>query len=73
MPCPHVTSSQYSGSLLAKRKGELVEIAQALHIPEPEVKIIELIRKIHEHLDSHESSLSNDPSFKGLYVRHRNR
>ncbi|EIW68709.1 hypothetical protein TREMEDRAFT_44531 [Tremella mesenterica DSM 1558] len=60
-------TSPYSGSLTAKRKAELVEIAQALDIPDADAKISELVKKIQQHLDMNETSLSKSPMFKGLY------
>ena len=63
--------SPFSGSLLAKRKPELVEIADALDISEPDARMSSLVKKIQAHLESNESTLSRDLTFKGLYVRRR--
>jgi hypothetical protein len=55
----------------SKRKHELVEIAEALNISDPEAKLTELKDKIQNHLNANETSLSVTPQFKGLYGRKR--
>ncbi|ORY26899.1 hypothetical protein BCR39DRAFT_540018 [Naematelia encephala] len=64
--------SSYTGSLMQKRKPELVEIAQALEL-DAEAKVSDLIKNIQAHLDSNETSLSNTPMFKGLYHKSHRR
>jgi hypothetical protein len=54
-----------------KRKHELVEIAEALNISDPEAKMTELKEKIQSYLDTNETKLSKTPQFKGLYGRKR--
>ncbi|KAK8846755.1 hypothetical protein IAR55_005843 [Kwoniella newhampshirensis] len=61
--------STYTGSLLTKRKNDLVEIATALGLPETEARIADLIKSIQSHLEANESSLSQSPQFKGLYKK----
>jgi hypothetical protein len=54
-----------------KRKHEVVEIAEALNINEPEAKLSDLRDKIQNHLNLNQTTLSVDPRFKGLYGRRR--
>ncbi|KAK1926409.1 hypothetical protein DB88DRAFT_481707 [Papiliotrema laurentii] len=61
--------SAFTGSLTNKRKADLVEIAQALGVPEADAKIADLIKNIHAHLEANEAELSQSPRFKGLYSR----
>ena len=63
--------STFTGSLGGKRKHELVEIAEALNISDPEAKMAELKDKIQAYLDSNETTLSKTPQFKGLYGKKR--
>lgn len=63
--------SPFTGSLGSKRKHELVEIAEALNISDPEAKMTELKDKIQSYLDTNESKLSKDAQFKGLYGKKR--
>ena len=63
--------STFTGSLGGKRKHELVEIAEALEISDPEAKMSELKDKIQAYLDANETKLSKTPQFKGLYGRKR--
>lgn len=55
----------------SKRKHELVEIAEALNISDPEAKMTELKDKIQSYLDVNETKLAKTPQFKGLYGRKR--
>jgi len=66
-----LTGSAYSGALSHKRKHEVVEIAEALNINDPEAKLADLRDKIQNHLNINQTTLSLDPRFKGLYVRRR--
>ncbi|WVQ76805.1 hypothetical protein IAR50_006479 [Cryptococcus sp. DSM 104548] len=61
----------YSGSLLSKRKPELLDIAAALGIPTDDVRVSELVKNIQSQLETRESTLSQDPTFKGLYFKKR--
>lgn len=63
--------SPFSGSLGGKRKHELVEIAEALNISDPEAKMTELKDKIQAYLDANETKLAKTPQFKGLYGKKR--
>lgn len=65
------TRSPFTGSLSSKRKHELVEIAEALNISDPEAKMTELKEKIQSYLDINESKLVKEAQFKGLYGRKR--
>jgi len=67
-PC---SGSPFTGSLSNKRKHELVEIAEALDISDPEAKMTELKDKIQAYLNTNETSLSTNPQFKGLYHKKR--
>ncbi|KIJ25720.1 hypothetical protein M422DRAFT_38512 [Sphaerobolus stellatus SS14] len=64
--------SAFSGSLGPKKKSELQEIAVALEIPDSGTRD-ELANRIKHHLAKHESSLSEDARFGGLYGRSRKR
>ena len=62
-----MSSTPFKGSLKAKRKGELTEIAQALGIGlDQSQKKEELEDLIREHLISHKNQYSSNESFKGL-------
>lgn len=62
-----MSSTPFKGSLKAKRKGELTEIAQALGIGlDQSQKKEELEDLIREHLISHKNQYSSDENFKGL-------
>ncbi|RSH88023.1 uncharacterized protein EHS24_000547 [Apiotrichum porosum] len=63
--------SQFSGSLVAKRKSDLVEIADALGIKDQEGTNIELRERIQSKLDANADSLRTTDAFKGLYGRSR--
>jgi hypothetical protein len=67
----HPRGKDFTGGLGSKRKHELVEIAEALNISDPEAKLPELKDKIQNYLNTNETSLSNVPQFKGLYGRKR--
>lgn len=58
---------QFSGSLLSKRKADLVEIAEALGISETAVNMPELRERIQVSLNDHVEQLKDDPRFSGLY------
>ncbi|ODN75376.1 hypothetical protein, variant 1 [Cryptococcus amylolentus CBS 6039] len=68
---PNKRDSSYSGSLLSKRKPELVDIAAALGIPTDDVRVSDLVKNIQSQLDTRESTLAQDPIFKGLYFKKR--
>nr|XP_031861908.1 uncharacterized protein CI109_002738 [Kwoniella shandongensis]KAA5528980.1 hypothetical protein CI109_002738 [Kwoniella shandongensis] len=61
--------STYTGSLLTKRKNDLVEIAQALGLPDTDARIADLVRNIQSHLEANETELIQSPRFKGLYKK----
>ncbi|ETS60894.1 hypothetical protein PaG_04813 [Moesziomyces aphidis] len=62
-----MSSTPFKGSLKAKRKGELTEIAQALGIGlDQSQKKEELEDLIREHLLSHKNQYSSDDNFRGL-------
>ncbi|SNX82046.1 uncharacterized protein MEPE_00751 [Melanopsichium pennsylvanicum] len=62
-----MSSTPFKGSLKAKRKGELTEIAQALGIGlDQSQKKEELEDLIREHLMSHKNQYSSNENFKGL-------
>ncbi|SAM61467.1 uncharacterized protein UBRO_03920 [Ustilago bromivora] len=62
-----MSSTPFKGSLKAKRKGELTEIAQALGIGlDQSEKKEELEDLIREHLMSNKNQYSSNGSFKGL-------
>jgi len=62
-----MSSTPFKGSLKAKRKGELTEIAQALGIGlDQSQKKEELEDLIREHLISHKNQYSSNENFKGL-------
>lgn len=64
---PSMSSTPFKGSLKAKRKGELTEIAQALGIGlDQSQKKEELEDLIREHLISHKNQYSSNENFKGL-------
>ncbi|KAI5118713.1 hypothetical protein M0805_004513 [Coniferiporia weirii] len=65
-------SSQYSGSLLVKKKAELQDIANALGIADGGTRE-DLQQRIKRHLDDHSADLEGDPVFSGLYARKRQR
>jgi hypothetical protein len=67
-PC---SGSPFTGSLSNKRKHELVEIAEALNISDPEAKMTDLKDKIQTYLNTNETSLSTSTQFKGLYHKKR--
>ncbi|GFZ49155.1 hypothetical protein JCM24511_06905, partial [Saitozyma sp. JCM 24511] len=62
----------YSGSLLNKRKAELVEIASALKL-DADAKMTDMIKSIQGYLEAHEPELREAPMFKGLYGSRRGR
>ena len=64
--------STYTGSLQAKKKQELQDIAHALSISDSGTRE-ELQSRIKTHLSQHENLLAEDPRFSGLYVRNRKR
>ncbi|ORX34370.1 hypothetical protein BD324DRAFT_653148 [Kockovaella imperatae] len=64
-----MSDTQYSGSLLNKRKAELSEIASSLGLADPDAKMTELIKTIQDHLEKNEKDLMSTPKYKGLYVR----
>jgi hypothetical protein len=57
--------------LVAKRKSDLVEIADALGIKDQEGTNIELRERIQSKLDANADSLRTTDAFKGLYGRSR--
>lgn len=59
-------STPFKGSLKAKRKGELTEIAQALGIDPQSHRREELEDLIRDHLIGNKDRLYSDSSFKGL-------
>lgn len=62
-----MSSTPFKGSLKAKRKGELTEIAQALGIGlDQSEKKEELEDLIREHLMSNKNQYSSNENFKGL-------
>lgn len=64
-------SSVFSGSLLSKRKPELVEIGAALGLPTDDIRVTDLVKSIQAHLDANEAKLASDPTFKGLFYKKR--
>ena len=60
-------SLTYSGSLQIKKKGELKDICQSLHIDDSGTRE-ELQHRIKKHLDDNSAELENDPAFSGLYT-----
>ncbi|WOO79437.1 uncharacterized protein LOC62_02G002958 [Vanrija pseudolonga] len=64
-----MSTTAFSGALSQKRKGEIVEIAQALSIDTTDGKLVELRERVQEKLDTESDSLKADPRFKGLYQR----
>lgn len=66
-----LTGSAFNGALSHKRKHEVIEIAEALNINDPEARLVDLRDKIQNHLNINQTTLSVDPQFKGLYVRRR--
>lgn len=65
------THSIFSGSLLSKRKPELVEIGAALGLPTDDIRVTDLVKSIQAHLDANEAQLASNPTFKGLFYRKR--
>lgn len=63
--------SQFSGSLANKRKADLQEIANALHLGDIEGTMIELRERIQSKLDQEAQNLRNSDMFKGLYSGRR--
>lgn len=61
----------FSGSLLAKKKGDLQTIAQEMYVSDEGTRE-ELQRRIKEYLDEN-PELENDARFAGLYTRKRQR
>ncbi|OXB37269.1 hypothetical protein J007_02968 [Cryptococcus neoformans] len=61
----------FSGSLLSKRKPELVEIGAALGLPTDDIRVTDLVKSIQAHLDANEAQLASNPTFKGLFYRKR--
>ncbi|KAK4689777.1 hypothetical protein P7C73_g325, partial [Tremellales sp. Uapishka_1] len=61
----------FTGSLATKRKSELIELAEALHVPNIEGKMAAVVKQIQTFLDENEPTLSILPEFKGLYYKKR--
>lgn len=57
----------YTGSLLSKRKADLVEIAEALGISSTGVTMPELRERIQTILSDNGELYRDDPQFSGLY------
>lgn len=72
VPADGPLSATYSGSLLNKRKAELVEIASALKL-DADAKMTDMIKSIQGYLEAHEPELREVPMFKGLYGSRRGR
>ncbi|KAF8589015.1 hypothetical protein K439DRAFT_1278805, partial [Ramaria rubella] len=64
--------STFTGSLQAKKKQDLQDIALALNISDSGIRD-ELQNRIKLHLSQNEATLSEDPRFGGLYGRNRKR
>ncbi|KAF8645597.1 hypothetical protein AX16_007679 [Volvariella volvacea WC 439] len=60
----------YSGALPPKKKAELQELANALHLSDQGTKE-ELQIRIKKHLDLHQAALEENPVFAGLFGRRR--
>lgn len=60
------TGSTYAGSLQAKKKAELQEIAQALNISNAGTRE-DLQQRIRKHLDDNSKEYEDDPTFTGLF------
>ncbi|GMK59810.1 hypothetical protein CspeluHIS016_0900270 [Cutaneotrichosporon spelunceum] len=64
--------SIFSGSLIGKRKADLVEIAEALGVEEaPSKNMVTLREDIQNRLDTDAERYRVDPQFEGLYRRTR--
>lgn len=63
--------SVFAGSLLNKRKPELLEIGAALGLPTDDVRVTDLVKSIQAHLDANEAKLASNPTFKGLFYKKR--
>lgn len=63
--------SVFAGSLLNKRKPELLEIGTALGLPTDDVRVTDLVKSIQAHLDANEAKLASNPTFKGLFYKKR--
>ncbi|CAK9782340.1 hypothetical protein CC85DRAFT_282382 [Cutaneotrichosporon oleaginosum] len=64
--------STFSGSLIGKRKADLVEIAEALGVDDASSKNMATLREdIQGRLDSEADKYRTDPKFEGLYRRTR--
>ncbi|KAF8130384.1 hypothetical protein EV363DRAFT_1417450 [Boletus edulis] len=65
-----MTTSQFSGTLHTKKKGELRELASALRISDAGTRE-ELQQRIRKQLEDNRASLEYDPVFSGLFRRKR--
>ncbi|KAF2747824.1 hypothetical protein M011DRAFT_467416 [Sporormia fimetaria CBS 119925] len=58
--------------LKQKRKGELIDIAHEVDLPEPNLDRLlknDLVDKLQEHLETHRSTYSKRPAFDDFYTR----